>query len=197
MVADASVWINLVATGSAARILTALAQPVVITDVAFEELDRGRPKGRQAADEVTALLHMGLAEIVQMEAADEGLFLSLVSGPALETLDDGEAATLACAHRLGVCAMIDERKATSLAARRFPHLEVRSTADVLLAAAVRGSFDEAELAEVLFNALIGARMRAPEHLAQEIVRLLGDERAARCLSLPARLRPTRRSRATA
>ena len=54
MVADASVWINLAATGGAPRILKALSRPLAITDVALAELERGRPKGRQAADEVAA-----------------------------------------------------------------------------------------------------------------------------------------------
>ncbi len=188
MVADASVWINLVATGCPERILHALDQPLVITDFAFAELDRGRPKGRQAANEVTALIHMNLAQVLSLEEADEALFLSLVSGKASETLDDGEAATLVCAQRLGACALIDERKATRLAGQRFVQLEVRSTADLLLAPEVRSAFDDSELVNVLFNALMGARMRIPDHHASDIVRILGMERAARCHSLPARLR---------
>lgn len=191
MVADASVWINLVATGSADRILTALAQPVLITDVALGELDRGRPKGRRAADEVRALIQIGRAQIIPLNAADETLFLALVSGSASETLDDGEAATLACADRLGVCALIDERKAASLAARRLAHLCIRSTTDILLTTGVRAALDDAALADALFNALTGARMRVPDHHVEEIIRLVGDERASRCLSLPARLRPKR------
>ncbi len=191
MVADASVWINLVATGVADRILQALAGPVLISDVALGELDRGRPKGRRAADEVTALVHMGLAQVVPLEAADEALFLSLVSGEASETLDDGEAATLACAVRLGACALIDERKATSLAARRLAQLEIRSTTDILLSPEMYSRFGEAGLADALFGALSGARMRVPDHHAAEIMRLLGEKRAAHCHSLPARLRTGR------
>lgn len=188
MVADASVWINLVATGGADRILGALPRPLAITDVAFGELDRGRPKGRQAADEVTALVHVGLAHMVSLEPADEPLFLSLVSGSTAETLDDGEAATLACAVRLGAGAVIDERKATSLAARRLAHLEVRSTSDLLLGQQVRVALGESGLAEAIYAALVGARMRVPDRHAQEVVRLLGAERVGRCVSLSARVR---------
>jgi predicted nucleic acid-binding protein len=188
MVADASVWINLVATGGADRILQALPRPLLITEVAFGELGRGRPKGRQAADEVTVLVHVGLAQMVSLEAADEALFLPLVSGSTIETLDDGEAATLACAERLSAGAVIDERKATSLAARRLPHLEVRSTTDLLLGPDVRGALGEAGLGEAVFAALMGARMRVPERHTQEVVRLLGSERAGRCVSLSARVR---------
>lgn len=187
MVADASVWINLAATGCAHRILGAIGRPLVITDVALAELERGRPKCRRAADEVIALIHMGLTQAVALAPEDEALFLSLVSGSALETLDDGEAATLACAERLGACAVIDERKATSLAAHRLPHLEVRSTCDLLLDPNVRGLLGEQGHADALFAALTDARMRVPDGHAAMIVGLLG-ERAASCLSIAARFR---------
>ena len=190
MVADASVWINLAATGGAPRILKALSRPLAITDVALAELERGRPKGRQAADEVAALLHLKLMQVVPLAAEDEALFLSLVAGAASETLDDGEAATLACATSLGACAVIDERKATSLAARRLTALEVCSTCDLLMGPEVRDMLGETGHADALFAALTQARMRVPDSHAATIVKLLGD-RAASCLSIPARFRGAR------
>lgn len=186
-IADASVWINLIATERAHIILRATPVPLRITDVALAELERGRSKGRQAADEMAALLHMGLTDVVGLAAEDEDLFVSLVSGTAAETLDDGEAATLACAYRLGVCALIDERKATQIAARRFGALEVLSTVDLLLSPEVRIACGE-DLSDVLLGALSGARMRVPEHHVEEVVRILGADRAAHCHSLPARIR---------
>ena len=186
-IADASVWINLIATERAHIILRATPVPLRITDVALAELERGRSKGRQAADEMAALLHMGLTEVVALAAEDEALFFSLVSGAAAETLDDGEAATLACAHRLGACALIDERKATQIAAKRFEALEVLSTVDLLLSQEVRSACG-AEFGDVMFGALTGARMRVPDHHAEEIVRVVGAERAMSCHSLPARVR---------
>ena len=187
MVADASVWINLAATRGAHTILQALPQQLAISDVALAELERGRPKGRQAADEVATLLHMELIQVVPLTADDEALFLSLVAGPASETLDDGEAATLACAVRLGACAVIDERKATSLAARKFAGLEVRSTCDLLLRPEIRDALGAVGLADALFAALINARMRVPNDSAVAVVNLIG-ERAASCSSIPARFR---------
>ncbi len=188
MVADASVWINLVATGAAHRIVEALGRPLIITDVAFGELDRGRPKGRQTADEVAALIHLDLAQVIPLEAADEALFLSLVSGAASTTLDDGEAATLVCAERLGACAVIDERKATNLASRRLAHVGVRSTTDLLLSPEVRAALGDVDLADAVFAALMGARMRVPDHHARAVLDLLSEERVSLCHSLPARLR---------
>lgn len=191
MVGDASVWINLIATGRADRILRALGPPLNITDIAFGELERGRSKGRQAADEVTALVHVGLVEVIPLQEVDEALFLSMVAGAASDTLDDGEAATLACAQRLSACAVIDERKATRLASQRFPMLEVQSTADLLLSPETRAALPDAELADALFGALTQARMRVPECHAETVMAMLGLARAAQCFSLPMRIRGLR------
>lgn len=187
-VADASVWINLAATGCADRILELYGDVLEITQTALSELELGRAKGRQAADVVAALLHLGLTQVVNLAPQDEDLFLSLVAGDAAQTLDDGEAATLVHAHRVGSAAFIDERKATSLAAVRFPELLVASTVDLLLAPAVRGGLGEAALGDALYGALAEARMQVPAHHAMGVITCIGRERAERCSSLPASLR---------
>lgn len=187
-VADASVWINLVATGCADRILRLYDGTLEITQTALFELERGRASGRLAADEVTGLLHIGLVQVVDLDPQDEELFLSLVAGEAAQTLDDGEAATLVHAHRAGVTAIIDERKATSLAAVRFPGVRVASTVDLLFSPSVRSGLGEPDLGHALHGALVGARMRVAAHHAAEVIDCVGRERAAGCTSLPASLR---------
>lgn len=187
-VADASVWINLAATGCADRILGFYGATLEITQTALSELERGRLKGRQAADEVAALLHLGLLRVVDLDPQDEDLFLSLVAGEAAQTLDDGEAATLVHAQRVGTTAFIDERKATSLAAVRFPGLVVASTVDLLLAPAVRGGLGEAGLGDAFHRALVNAKMRVAVHHAAEVIACVGHDRAGGCTSLPASVR---------
>jgi len=189
-VADASVWINLAATGCADRILNLYGATLDITQMALSELERGRLKGRQAADEVVALLHLGLAKVVDLDPQDEDLFLSLVAGDAAQTLDDGEAATLIHAHRVRTTAFIDERKATSLASIRFPGLMVASTVDLLFVPSVRCGLGEVGLGDALYGALVGARMRVAAHHAAEVVACVGRERAEGCASLPANIRRT-------
>ena len=184
LVADASVWINLAATGRAVDLLRVSTQTLVITDVALAELDRGRAKGRKAADEVAALVHIGLVNIVRCPAEHDDLLLSLVAGGATETLDDGEAATLVYAHSCGGAALIDERKATALAARRFPHLILRATTDLLLAPEMLEAFGAAAMSDAIHRALLDARMRVPEHHIAQVLALIGPERAKDCASLP-------------
>lgn len=188
LIADASVWINLVATGRADAVLVALERRTLITDAALAELERGLANGRGAYGAVSELIKASLVGIIACAPEDESLFLDLVSGTAATTLEDGEAATLVCSHSLGATAVIDERKATALALRRFPKLEVISTVDLLLAPPVVDALGPVGLGDAIFNALTDARMRVPYPLLGLVVSAIGQERARRCASLPSSVR---------
>lgn len=188
LVADASVWINLVAGAHAVDVLRALAKPTIIPSIALGELERGRVKGRGAYAGVTPLIAAGYVIVADLPDAVEDIYLSLVAGRASQTLDDGEAATLALALHLGATALIDERKAIGIATARFPDLTVATTTDLLLSAHVRSVLDADTLAAVLFASLTQARMRVPDHLLDEVCDCLGPDRVPLCLSLPARVR---------
>ncbi|MDQ0248788.1 putative nucleic acid-binding protein [Sphingomonas kyeonggiensis] len=193
LVADASVWINLVASGRARDVLHALPRPAIISSIALGELERGRDKGRSTHASVTPLIAAGYVMVVDLPEEMEDVYLSLVAGPASQTLDDGEAATLAIALHLGATALIDERKAISIAATRFPVLTVATTTDLLLSTQVRAVLDAGQIADALFASLIGARMRVPDHLLDEVCVYLGADRIRLCLSLPARVRSVPRT----
>jgi predicted nucleic acid-binding protein len=188
LVADASVWINLVAGGRAADVLRALVKPTIIPSIALGELERGRERGHSAYAGITPLIADGYVTVVDLPEAAEDIYLCLVAGRASQTLDDGEAATLAIALHLGATALIDERKAIGIAAARFPDLTVATTTDLLLSAHVRSVLDADTLAAALFASLTQARMRVPDHLLDEVCACLGPDRARLCLSLPARIR---------
>lgn len=188
-IADASVWINLAATGRCAEILAALGSPVAIVEVVLSELQRGSANGHGVLERIEPLIQSGQVQVVAMKGEDEDHYLSLVAGGTAETLDDGEAATLVVADRLKAIALIDERKATTLAARRFPALDVRSTTDLLFATLPDEGGHVGPLADALFSALHGARMRVPTHWQVRVVQVLGPERARLCNSLPSHLRP--------
>lgn len=187
-VADASVWINLAATGRCSEILAALGAPLVIVDVVLRELQRGSTNGHGVLEHIEPLIQSGQVRVVAMEAADEEPYLSLVAGGTAETLDDGEAATLVVAERLKAIALIDERKATAIAKRRFSALELRSSTDLLFATLPDEGGSAGPLADALFAALQGARMRVPTHWQARVIEVLGIERANLCRSLPAHLR---------
>ncbi|WP_295167457.1 hypothetical protein [uncultured Brevundimonas sp.] len=191
-IADASVLINLAATGRCSEILAALGAPVALVDVVLRELQRGSANGHGVLDHIEPLIESGQIRVLEMEAADEAPYLSLVAGGTAETLDDGEAATLVVAARLAAIALIDERKATAIAKRRFSSLELRSSTDLLFATLPDEGAHTGPLADALFSALQGARMRVPAHWQTRVVEVLGVERASLCHSLPAHLRASPR-----
>jgi predicted nucleic acid-binding protein len=184
VVGDASVIISLNATGCAADILRALPNRLAVVDVVPAELETGRPRGRQDADRLYELVRAGLVDIVSLGNEAEQHFEGLVVGSAAETLDDGEAATIAYALARGALALVDERKANRICAGRFPDLRVGCTTDVLSHPKVCEKLGQTALAGAVFNALYLGRMRMLPHHAEWSIELIGIERAALCVSLP-------------
>jgi predicted nucleic acid-binding protein len=188
IVLDASTAINLNATGCAARILRALPNRAVITDIAMNELTQDQRTGRRDGELITALMKSGLIAIVPLSEPQERHFESLVVGRGIDTLDDGEAATIAYAAEAEAVAMIDERKANRICAARYPQVRVGCTIDLLAQSAVEGALGAAGLADAVLGALQKARMRVmPQHL-DWVVTLIGQDRAQVCLSLPRSVR---------
>ena len=190
VVADTSVVINLNATGCFDAILRALPNRCVVVEAVSLELQAGRRTGRRDADALAALIDQHLVELTQLGDFGMSDFESLVSGSAAETLDDGEAATIACAIERSAVALIDDRKAIRICAERFPNLAVGCTVDVLAQRHVQVALGR-QLGEVVFNALERGRMRVPDRYGPWVVDLIGQERAAGCRSLPKRFRPSK------
>ena len=189
VVADTSVVINLNATGCAARILAALPFRMVVTDFVQSELQEDRRSGRQDAALLAELVAASHIQIVSLGEAGQRVFGDLVIGPATETLDDGEAATIAYAEEHGIVPVIDERKARRICVQRFALLRPLSTVDLFAHADVAASLGRDTLANAVFQALQTARMRVlPPHI-DWVVALIGVDRARQCPSLPRSARP--------
>ncbi|MDP2079860.1 MAG: hypothetical protein U0934_16910 [Pseudotabrizicola sp.] len=185
IVADASVLINLNATGYFEAILKASVCTVHVTQNAFDELKRGSRNGHRDSSDVEALAERGLIKIVDLAQNAEPVYRALIEGPASETLDDGEAATIAYAHAIGAVALIDEKKASRICSGRFPDLCVASTAELLLDTRISRALGSSH-ADAVLLALTGARMNVPPEHLDAIRRLIGEESASRCRSLPQR-----------
>jgi predicted nucleic acid-binding protein len=186
--ADTSTVINLNATACASDIVRALPNRMVVVDVVPGELDEGRRRGRQDADLLDKLVAAGLVEVVKLDEICASHFEKLVVGPAAMTLDDGEAATIAFAVGHKGIAVIDERKATRIAAESFAKLRIGCTVDILAHPKVQQALGKKQLADAVFNALYHGRMRVfPQHV-KWVVGLIGTDRAAECSSLPTSIR---------
>ena len=164
VVADASVIINLVATGVAGGIVNAFPNRFLTTTNVRRELWEGRGRGYGSWDGLKTLITDGSIEPVELQRSDEPVYRSLVEGAARETLDDGEAATIAYALGRDAAALIDERKARRICAERFPTLHLASTTDLLLHSLVADALGEGH--HVLDGGAGGRSVRMIDRRAQ-------------------------------
>jgi predicted nucleic acid-binding protein len=114
LITDTSAVINLNASGKAAEILHALPYKIAIVDVIPRELEVGRERGRRDAELASALVKAAHLQVVPLGDVGWGHYEGFVTGPAADTLDDGEAATIAYALEAGGVPIIDEEKATRI-----------------------------------------------------------------------------------
>ncbi len=188
IVADTSVVINLNATGCAAKILRCVPFDLVVTDTVEAELREDRRSGRNDANLLAELVAASIIRMVTPGQVGQRVFSDLVIGPAAETLDDGEASTIAYAAEHAVRPVIDERKALRICTQRFAELRPMSTVDLFKEATVEAALGRDVLGDAVFQALQTARMRVLPHLVDWVVELIGAGRAMQCPSLPTRAR---------
>ena len=188
IILDTSVCINVNATGCAADIFAMLPHDLLMVDIVSQELTDGLRKGRTDADHTLGLIEAGLLRIVRLGKVGLCHFEQLVSGSAEQTVDDGEAATIAFAIEAQAIALIDERKATRICTERFNDLPVASTVDLFAHPDVQRALGREALAEAVFSALQKARMSVQIHHLDWVVNLIGPERVAQCSSLPKSIR---------
>ncbi|MBD1253882.1 hypothetical protein IDX02_32855, partial [Pseudomonas aeruginosa] len=146
LVLDASVIINLLATGHAGTILQALSVPLIVTDNVVREIGQGTVNGRPEPELLAELTSNQVLKVNELAGTALESFFDMVSGHTSSSLGDGEAATLAFAHHNGLFAAIDEKKATRIAAERFEALRLVTTVDILAFEPVRASLGNEVLA---------------------------------------------------
>ncbi|KAB0678454.1 hypothetical protein [Aureimonas leprariae] len=189
LIADASIIINLNASERAADIVKALPHRFAVTGNAVVELEAGEGNGHDDARQLQRLIRAGLVERVEIGAAGAPIYETLIDGSARSTLDDGEAATIACAVEQGGFALLDERKARSLCAASFAALPMACTAELLMHPAVADILGPEHITAVVRALQIG-RMRVPSEFLAAVTRLLGPDHTAACSSLPKAVRQT-------
>jgi predicted nucleic acid-binding protein len=188
LVADTSTVINLNASASSREILRAVPNRLVVAESVLVELEDGKRRGRLDADQLKELINDGFVEIIPMGDIGARYFEELVIGPATETLDDGEAATIAVALEYQGIALIDERKAHRICSGRYPTLRTACTIDIFAHPEVLRVLGEQKLASSVLSTLMLARMNVPPHYVDWVVKLVGPDKAAYCSSLPKSVR---------
>ncbi|MEM9704440.1 MAG: hypothetical protein AAF850_00030 [Pseudomonadota bacterium] len=185
---DASVVVNLNATGYSAQILSALPFKVLVPRPVIRELRNGAANGHADATDLDALIGQSIVQEAPVVGAAQGEFIALTSGASVSSLGDGEAATIACAFSSGAWAAIDERKARRICAERYQTVKVVSTVDILAYDSVGEVLTEDEMAKSVFAALEVANMHVHAQHLDWVVSWIDDVQLERCRSLPRSVR---------
>lgn len=181
---DASVVINLLACGDAARLLKALGRKVVVPKQVVDEIAREPVRNVDDANSFPKLLQSGLLQLHELDDVHYLNFLDLVGATAPDSLGDGEAATIAAAEQLQCMAIIDERKATRIARGRRPSHLTACTLDLYSCSQLASVYSRDELAALVFNSMQHARMRIPADRRRWVVDLIGEDKAKLCTCFP-------------
>jgi predicted nucleic acid-binding protein len=187
-VADASVLINLHASGAASQLLAKIIHPVVVPENAAAELEQGRSRGYEDAAILDLEVGELLLRVMPVVGSALDIYGSLIVGTAGNTLDDGEAATLALALELDGIALIDEQKARRIAREKYPHLNLLCTAELFLHPFANEVLGVPGQIDAIYKALTVSRMRVPHDLILPIATLLGPEKIQECRSIPKHVR---------
>jgi predicted nucleic acid-binding protein len=176
---DASVFINLSASGAASAMLQALPNRVLIVDVAAS-VQVDSKTGRSDNDTLQELLASPvILDTVTLDENGLVVFERLV----LE-LDDGEAATIAAAAIRRSIAVLDERRARKICGEQLPDIVQASTIDLFAHPAIEKALGRDGLADAVHAALQNARMHVRADQRDWVIDLIGRERAANCNSIP-------------
>lgn len=186
LVLDASVLINLLATGRLDSILACLGTSAVVVEEVIREVRRDPRDRREHPEILTPFIEKATLTRVSLATAEPMLehYLDLAAGVGdQDDLGDGEAASIACAihHRYAVA--LDERKARAVCSLRYPELQVYSTLDIFRTLEQSGGFRAEHVSESVFDALRFARMRVPHEHEEWVRGLLSQEQLRSCPSL--------------
>lgn len=159
LVLDASVVINLLATERAWEILACQGVRGAVTPQVIGEIRRCPVTQRSFDPERHPLRIFPNVESLVLSAAEIELFVDLAA-----EVGDGEAASIAVASMRKLSLALDDRRARSLAAKRFPSLPLVWTTQLLRAPQVHVAFPDGESALLFKMARERARMFVPTEL---------------------------------
>jgi hypothetical protein len=159
LITDASVLINLVASGAAGDILSGCgvefkACPDVIREV---KVLRDRETGEEHAIDLEPFFAAGLLERIEPETDLE--FELLIDYAALLGAGDGEAMCFALAESRGHPIAIDDERAIRRAKKRYPNFETLGTLELLILWQERNGLADERMGQLLQSIFRFARFR--------------------------------------
>lgn len=157
LVLDASVLFNLLGTGRPKEVLQAIGVVCWVEARTAAEVRR-MPGQRVESAPLQPLFDDGCLKLCRMSEQAYETYISLVSGPPTEALDDGESAAIAIAVDGFGSVVLDDKKARRVLSNRFADSARGSSLSMLLAAAMRANWSMQELRTVIAAARTVSRM---------------------------------------
>ena len=159
LITDASVLINLVASGAAGDILSGCGmESKVCPDVIREvKILRDRETGEEHAIDLEPFFAGGLLERIEPETDLE--FELLIDYAALLGAGDGEAMCFALAESRGHPIAIDDERATRRAKKRYSNFETLGTLEILILWQGRSGIADERMGQLLQSIFRFARFR--------------------------------------
>ena len=188
LVLDASVTINLLASGMAESVLKALSCTVYIEPTTRAEVSKLTGFPSAVSDLLAALEAKGLLIQRKLIDAEIGVFFDLAGADAPDDLDDGEAAAIALAQAISAAVEIDERKGRRIFRGRYADLHLTSSLEIFCDERVVEGLSWDNVTDAIKKALLVGRMRVFDEYDEEVRELIGHEFAGRCPSLKKRKR---------
>lgn len=162
LVLDASVLFNLLGTGRPQELLKALGVPCLVEERTAAEVRR-MPGERTESAPLRPLFDDGCLTLCRMTTQGYETYLSLLSGPSTDTLDDGESAAIAMAVTGAGSVVLDDKKARRILAARFPGCTSGTSLSLLVEAAHRAAWSEQQLLHAISRAREISRMAVVPH----------------------------------
>jgi predicted nucleic acid-binding protein len=162
LILDASVLFNLLGTGTPKELLRALDVPCWVEERTAAEVRR-MPGQRTESAPLQPLLMDGCLKLCRMSERAYETYLSLLSGPPTDTLDDGESAAIAMAVEGLGSVVLDDKKARRILAARFPGFASGTSLSLIIEAARRAAWSEQELRDAVTMARNVSRMAVVLH----------------------------------
>lgn len=172
---DTSILVNLQACTFGKQIIAALPNPIIIAQIAADELKIGTPEREFLDDLVTS----HLVQLTELTDAEYLKYESLIT-----TLDDGESATIAFSIARQIFPFIDERKGRAKAIACHAVLDPGWSLDILRHPNAVTALGSPTDTHAVYLALKEGRMRIPEARVNDVISLIGRQRASECVSLP-------------
>lgn len=182
LILDTSVLINLHASARGADILIALPNQVVVPELVVAELEHETSMENGEHRFIQSLATEGAVELSTLTDQEFAIYEELVMGA--NSLGDGEAATIAMAAARSSIAVVDERRGRNRAGRLIPSEDMAWSIDLILHPVVARVLGRKAQTEAVYLALRNGRMRVHEDHCDQVVGMIGVDRALNCTSLP-------------